>query len=86
MGGTFDMLEIAIVVGLVALLGMGFYLRRTMPWPFVHEGKKYRRMPDGTFQDAAKAPVRDAALIPGLTKSYEAAKYGTRDLSDLDTD
>ena len=80
------MLEVVIIVGVAALLGGGVYLRRTMPWPFHYEGRKYRRMPDGVFQDAAKAPVTDAALIPKLVVAYEAAKYGSRDMSDIEID
>jgi hypothetical protein len=79
-------LEVLIVAGGIVLLGGGFYLRRTMPWPFRYEGRKYRRMPDGTFQDAAKAPVTDTALIPKLVEAYEVTKYGRRDMLDLDMD
>ena len=78
------MLEAIVIIGVLALLGGGFYLRRTMPWPFTYEGKKYRRMPDGTFQDAEKQTVKDAALLPKLVAAYEAAKYGTGDLRDYD--
>lgn len=79
------MLEIGVIVGCLALFGGAFYLRRTMPWPFSYEGKKYRRMPDGSFQDASKTEVQDPALLPHLQEAYEAAKYGRRDLSDLPT-
>ena len=78
------MLEAAIIAACLVLLGGGFYLRRKMPWPFEHEGKKYRRMPDGTFQDANKAEVKDRELLPKLTEAYEAAKYGKGDMSDID--
>ena len=79
------MLEFAVIAGMALLLAGGFYLRRTMPWPFVHEGTKYRRMPDGSFQDANKARITDAALIAKLQPEYEAAKYGRRDLSGWDS-
>ena len=79
------MLEFAVIAGVALLLAGGFYLRRAMPWPFVYEGKKYRRMPDGSFQDANKAQVTDAALISKLQPEYEAAKYGRRDLSDWES-
>jgi len=81
-----NVLELLIVVGVAALLGGVLYLRRAMPWPFRYEGRKYRRMPDGVFQDAAKTPVTDVALIPKLVVAYEAAKYGSRDLLDTETD
>ncbi len=77
------MLEAGILIGVVALLGGAFYLRQTMPWPFKYEGSEYRRMPDGSFQDAGRAKVIDTALIPHLHRAYEAAKYGEKDLSDL---
>jgi hypothetical protein len=76
------MLEVGLVVGIAALLGGAYYLRRTMPWPFTYEGRKYRRMPNGSFQDANKQEVLDAALIPHLRKAYETAKYGEKDMSD----
>lgn len=79
------MLEFAVIAGVALLLGGGFYLRRTMPWPFVHEGRKYRRMPDGSFQDANKTLITDAVQISKLQPEYEAAKYGRRDLSDWPT-
>ncbi|MDB5473938.1 MAG: hypothetical protein JWP99_1241 [Devosia sp.] len=75
------MLEFAVIAGVALLLAGCFYLRRTMPWPFVYEGKKYRRMPDGTFQDADKVRVTDGELISRLQPEFEAAKYGRRDLS-----
>jgi hypothetical protein len=81
------MLEVGLIVGGAVLLGGAFYLRRTMPWPFKYEGRRYRRMPDGTFQDASRQVVVDEALIPHLRKGYETAKYGDRDVSDWpDTD
>jgi hypothetical protein len=80
------LLEISIAVAVVVLLGGAFYLRRKMPWPFEYEGRKYRRMPNGTFQDANKKTVTDAALVPQLTKAYEAAKYGTGELQAWESD
>ena len=80
------MIETLVILGILALLGGGFYLRRTMPWPFTYEGRKYRRMPDGTFQDATKQPVLDVALISRLMPAYEAAKYGSRDLQGWGSD
>ena len=76
------MLEMGLIVGGAALLGGALYLRRTMPWPFKYEEKNYRRMPDGTFQDANKQVVVDAALVPRLRKAYETAKYGDKDIHD----
>lgn len=78
------MLEFAIIAGMVLLLGGGLYLRRSLPWPFVFEGRKYRRMPDGSFQDASKVKVADPALIAVLQQEYEAAKYGRPDLANMD--
>jgi hypothetical protein len=75
-----------IVVVTVALFGGALYLRRVLPWPFKHEGKKYRRMRDGTFQDAQKNTVQDMALIAKLTPAYEAAKYGASELQAWDAD
>lgn len=80
------MIETLVILGTLALLGGGLYLRRTMPWPFEYEGRKYRRMPDGTFQDATKETVLDVALISKLTPAYEAAKYGSRDLHGWGSD
>lgn len=80
------MVGVLVALGIIALLGGAFYLRRTMPWPFEFEGKKYRRMSDGTFQDATKMPVVDAALTPKLVVAYEAAKYGDRELQGWDSD
>ncbi|QYO76067.1 hypothetical protein [Devosia salina] len=76
------MLEVGLIVGIAALLGGAYYLRRTQPWPFEYEGRKYRRMPDGSFQDANKQIVVDVALVPHLRKAYESAKYGEKDMSD----
>ena len=70
-----------IVIGCVALLGGALYLRKTLPWPFTYEGQKYRRMPDGTFQDAGKVTVTDPALIEKLKPAFEEAKYGKPDLN-----
>lgn len=78
------MLEFAIIAAGLVLMGGGFYLRRTMPWPFVYDGQKYRRMRDGSFRDASKNKVTDLALITVLQTEYEAAKYGRRDLGDID--
>jgi hypothetical protein len=56
-----------------------------MPYPFQYEGRKYRRLSDGSFTDAAKVPVTDAALIPMLKAQYEKAKYGDNEkLSNWD--
>jgi hypothetical protein len=79
------MLEFAVIAGVIALFGGCFYLRRTLPWPFSYDGKKFRRMPDGSFQDADKTTVHDAALIPRLQEAYERAKYPRGDMSDWDT-
>lgn len=75
------MLATVIVIACVALLGGALYLRKTLPWPFTYEGQKYRRMSDGTFQDAGKVTVTDPDLIEKLKSAYEAAKYGAPDLN-----
>lgn len=80
------MIAILVVIACVAMFAGALYLRRTLPWPFEHEGKKYRRMPDGTFQDADKRPVTDAALIALLVPAYEQNKYGTPGSYGWDTD
>lgn len=80
------MLETLIVVGGLALFSGAFYLRMILPWPFTYEDRKFRRMRDGSFQDANKTQVSDPALIPELQKAYEAAKYGKPDLQAWGTD
>lgn len=80
------MIAILVAIGCVAIFAAALYLRKTMPWPFEYEGQKYRRMPDGTFQDALKTPITDAALIAKLVPAYEEAKYGAPDGPDWNTD
>lgn len=80
------MLAIVVAIGCVALIAAGLYLRKTLPWPFSYDGQKYRRMPDGTFQDASKNTITDPALIKRLQPAFEEAKYGTPSLEKLDLD
>jgi hypothetical protein len=75
------MLAAVVVIAGAALLGGALYLRKTLPWPFTFEGQKYRRMPDGTFQDASKVTITDPDLIEKLKPAYEEAKYGKPDLN-----
>jgi hypothetical protein len=75
------MVAAIIVIACLALLGGALYLRKTLPWPFTHDGQKYRRMPDATFQDANKVTITDPELIEKLKVAYEEAKYGKADLN-----
>ncbi|PSC06157.1 hypothetical protein SLNSH_04975 [Alsobacter soli] len=64
--GTFFL----IIVGIVLLAVWSG--RR--PFKFRHNGAVYYRLKDGTFQDAAKAPVTDPALITVLEAAYKKEK------------
>lgn len=58
---------ILLVVGLVVLLNR-------LPYRFEHQGKRYYRLRDGSFTDAAKVKVNDASLLPALAASYKKAR------------
>lgn len=80
------MLELLVGGGVVIIFAGALYLRRKMPWPFELEGQRYRRMPDGTFQDAKKMQVTDPAMLPKLEAAYKSAKYGSGELQAWDVD
>lgn len=52
------------------------------PYPFEHEGQKYRRFRGNRFEDSAKQPVTDPVLISKLRASYDRAKYGDESSKD----
>lgn len=77
-----DWLAVGVGIGVVVLIGGAVMIGRRMPYPFDHDGARYKRMPDGSFLDANKQPVSDLALRANLQASYERAKYGTDETKD----
>ena len=63
---VFDWLIGLVVAGGAAAL---WFLYRK-PGKVTHEGRTYRRARDGSFRDAAGAPVTDPALVAALQAEH----------------
>ena len=63
----FDLLIVLVIAGGAAAL---WFLYRK-PNAVTHEGRTYRRARDGSFRDAAGAPVTDPALLAALAAEHD---------------
>lgn len=64
------------LVRLLALLGMAYGARqawKALPAPVVHDGRRYRRGPDGVWRGFWGGRVRDAAVLAALDAKVAAA-------------